>query len=218
MDNRKFIDGSWYDEEYLKGWYRHQYIDTPMPQWARECKAYYINRILMYLGLPLSAGILDLGAGVGQGMRAWQERGFQDVHGIEISSIAVIHSGLPNLRQGTVRDMPYKDREFDLVFSSALFEHIDESILDDVLKECFRVGMMQAHLLCLEQGTDPSHINMKTEQEWLNIVQEYTDNLCFVVPDDLLLSGPLLIAVPEDNLTHPLREKLYRDAANNDHK
>ena len=218
MDNQKFIDGSWYDQGYLKGWYRNQYITTPMPQWAKECKAYYINRILMYLGLPLSAKILDLGAGVGQGMRAWQERGFRNVHGIEISQIAVINSGMYTLKQGTVQNMPYKDKEFDLVFSSALFEHIDESILDDVLKECFRVGIMQAHTLCLDKGTDPSHINMKTEQEWLNVFQEYTDNLCFVVPDDLLLSGPLLIVVPEDRLTHPLREQLVRYAADNDHK
>jgi len=218
MDNQKFIDGSWYDQEYLKGWYRHQYINSPMPEWANEAKAYYINRILMYTGLPLSAKILDLGSGVGHAMRVWESRGFKNVHGIEISQIAVFHSGLPNLRQGSVQNMPYKDKEFDLVFSSALLEHIDESILDDVLNECFRVGRIQAHTLCLDKGTDPSHINMKTPEQWLKVFEKYTDDLVFVAPDELLLTGPILVVIPEDRLTHPLREKLVRYAADNNHK
>ena len=217
MDNQKFIDGSWYDQEYLEGWYRQLYITTPIPQWAKECKAYYINRILMYLDLPLSAKILDLGAGVGQGMRAWQERGFQNVHGIEISQIAVVHSGIYTLRQGTVQNMPYKDKEFDLVFSSALLEHIDESILEDVLKECFRVGVMQAHTLCLDKGTDPSHINMKSKQEWLEAFQGHTKDLVFVGADELLLTGPILVVVSKERLTYPLRT-YFQNAANNNHK
>jgi len=218
MDNQKFIDGSWYDQQYLNGWYRHQYITSAIPEWANEAKAYYINRILMYTGLPLSAKILDLGSGVGHAMKMWESRGFKNVYGIEISQMAVFHSGLPNLRQGSVQNMPYKDKEFDLVFSSALLEHIDESILDDVLKECYRVGHMQAHTLCLDKGTDPSHINIKTAQEWLDAFQKYNHDLTFVVSDDFLLSGPILIVIPANKLSYPLREKLYRNAKNNNHK
>jgi len=216
MDNQKFINGSWYEEQYRDGWYRSQYINSDEPQWARECKAYYINRILMYTGLDLSAKILDLGSGVGQFIRAWQKRGFMDVHGIEISMTAVANSGIPTLRQGTVQNMPYKNNEFDLVFSSALFEHIDDTILDDVLKECFRVGAIQAHTLCLDKGSDPSHITIKSAEEWLNVFEQYTQGLTFVVADELLLTSPLLIVLPNDKyLSYPLKEKFYRDAVNN---
>ncbi|MCK4817278.1 class I SAM-dependent methyltransferase [bacterium] len=217
-DNQKFIDGSWYEEQYLSGFYRLHYINKPSPQWAKETKAYYINRILMYTGLPLSTKILDLGASSGQSMRAWQERGFEDVHGIEISHIAVLHGSMPNLRQGTVQNMPYKDKEFDLVFSSALFEHIDESILDDVLKECFRVGVIQAHTLCLDKGTDPSHVNIKTPGEWLEAFEKHTKDLAFVISDELLLTGPILMVIPEERLSYPLGRKFIRDAADNNHK
>jgi len=218
-DNQKFIDGSWYEDQYLNGHYRDEYLIKGTPQWAKETKAYYINRILMYAGFPLSIKILDLGASCGQSMRAWQERGFKDVHGIEISHIAVLHGGMPTLRQGTVQNMPYKDKEFDLVFSSALFEHIDESILDDVLKECFRVGVAQAHCLCLDKGTDPSHINMKTPDEWLKVFEKYTKDLAFIVSDELMGTGPLLIVLPEDQIPYPLGRKCAEDyAANNNDK
>lgn len=212
-DNQKFIDGSWYEEEYLNGHYRTEYIDKGTPKWAKECQTYYVNRILMYTGLPLSAKILDLGSSIGQCMQTWQERGFKEVYGIEISHIAVFHSSLPNLRQGTVQNMPYKDKEFDLVFSSALFEHIDESILEDVLKECIRVGVMQAHTLCLDKGTDPSHINIKTPQEWLEAFEKHTNDLLFVISDEFLLTGPVLIVLPEERLSYPLGRKFTRECS-----
>jgi len=213
--NEKFIDGSWYEEEYREGWYRDRYIEKQEPQWAKECKAYHINCILMFLGLPLTAKILDLGSGVGQFMGAWQERGFGNVHGIEISKTAVSYSNMRNLIQGNVQDMPFKDGEFDLVFSSAFFEHIDESILDDVLKECFRIGIRQAHTLCLEKGTDPSHINMKTAQGWLERFEKHTKDFIFIAPDELLNSAPILLVVPENKITHPLKSRLIRDATHN---
>ena len=198
-----------------------QYIDTPEPQWAKECKRWIIDLCLMYTGLPLTAKILDLGSGIGQFMRAWQSRGFKDVHGIEISRVATSHSCMPTLHPGSAQNMPFfGDKEFDLVFSSAFFEHIDESILDDVLDECFRVGTMQAHTLCLQQGTDPSHINMKNEQEWLDRFEAHaTDkDLLFIVPDDFTLNSPYLMAIPNDKVIHPVRERFVRDATRNDHK
>jgi len=195
--NQEFIDGSWYEEEYRRKWYKLQYIDTPEPSWAKQTKDYYNGLIIAYTGIKPNMKILDLGAGVGQVVQAWERIGFINVHGIEISETAVKHANHPNVICGSAQKMPYKDGEFDLVSSHAFFEHIDESILPEVISECFRVGKRQAHTIGLEKGDDPSHINIKTMDEWLMVFAEAIKNKDWLVahlPDPLLNIGPVLVA------------------------
>ena len=210
--NAKFINGDWYEEEYSEKWYRKTYIDEPEPQWAKDCNQYGVDFMAMVYGLPREAKILDCGSGVGRIMQAWKRRGFYNVHGIEISGFAVRAANEPNMIQGTVADMSrYRDKQFDLVSSFALLEHIDESIEDQVIKEMLRVGKRQAHFMALDKGTDPSHINMKTAMEWGKVFARHvTGEINIIVLRGPLMEEPLLLVFHGDEGTHPLNNTVVQ--------
>ena len=215
-DNQKYIDGSWYDEEYRYKWYRHQYIDTPEPTWAKESKDYYIGLMIAYTGLTPDMSVLDLGSGVGQAIQAWERRGFTKLNGIEISQTAVDASNDDRIKVGSVKDLPFMDKEFDVVTSFALFEHIDESIIHRVLCEAVRVGRRQIHNIGLDKGSDPSHINIKTPEEWMQYFGKAMDKdraLIASLPDPFFELSPILVGLYEEDIPHPLLDAFK---ANND--
>jgi FkbM family methyltransferase len=207
--NQQFIDGSWYENEYSQKWYRDNYIESPEPDWAKQANEYYVGLKILYTGLKPNHKILDLGSSVGRYMGAWKRLGYRKIKGIDISRTACEnHQSGCEIYHGSVADMSmFENKQFDLVQSAAFFEHIDESIVGDCIRECFRVGRMQAHTIGLHEGTDPSHINVKTMDEWVEYFNHYADNdhyLLGYLPDPLLHRAPILIAVHEDDLTYPL--------------
>jgi ubiquinone/menaquinone biosynthesis C-methylase UbiE len=204
-DKQQFISGEWYDREYDSGWYRMQYENQP--EWAEETNLYYVDLITAMLGLKNKANILDMGSGAGHFIRTWESRG-HNVQGMELSKKAIELSGLNCITQGSVHKMPFKEQVFDLVFSASLLEHIDESMINDVIKEAYRVGEMQAHLIGLEKGTDPSHINIKTIEEWQALFMKHNNgkNAVIKIEDVLLRTFPILLVVPQFLLTRPMRE------------
>ena len=204
-DNSRYITGEWYEMEYSHGWYRKMYIEGVMPTHAIEAYRYNVDMTIALTGLNRDAKILDLGAGVGNLMRAWKSRGFFNVSGIEISPTAVKESGNPNIKCGSIADMSmFKDKQFDVVTSTALLEHIDVSQEAQAVQEAVRVGHRQAHFIGLERGLDPGHINIKTIDEWAALFTRYFPGMTAVIPDDV--SGdPILLCVPENMLIHPMR-------------
>lgn len=207
--NQQFIDGSWYEEEYRDKWYRHLYIEKPEEKWAKESNEYYIGLKILYTGLKPDQSILDLGSSTGRYMKAWKRLGYKNIKGIEISKTAfenaendceVCHGTAENMRM-------FNDKEFNLVESAAFFEHIDESIINKTIRECFRVGKMQAHTIGLDKGTDPSHINIKTLDEWMIYFEKNADSdkyLISCLPDPLFNNCPVLTVIHEDDLKYPL--------------
>ena len=205
--NQQFIDGSWYDEEYQSRWYKMQYIDSEYPAWAREADTYGVRFMAMCSGIPLIAKILDCGSGVGRIMQTWRENGFSNIQGIEISKIACSKSNDLYLFHGSVQNMSmFPDNEFDLLSSFALLEHIDESILSDVLDEMSRVSKKQAHFIAHKAGTDPSHINIKTPQEWIELLTKHTGKQALCIPNPLIEQSPLFLVM--DELTEPIKFRL----------
>ena len=213
--NQQFISGEWYENEYRSKWYRHQYIDSEYPQWAKEADQYGVRFMAMCSGIPLNAKILDLGSGVGRIMQTWRESGFKDVWGVEISYEACMTSGDPRICNRSVQDLSiFKDNTFDLVSSFALLEHIDESILDEVISEISRVGVKQAHFIAHEAGTDPSHINIKTANEWMDVLDRISGDFVFVIPNPLIKQTPLFLVMPEEGLTEPIIHRLKSGVLN----
>ena len=194
------LSGKFYEDSYAdpEGWYHRQYIAGEPALWAAQVDRYYAGLVAAVLNVPRDARILDLGSGIGRYIQAWQWRGYQNLTGIEISRTAIDHSwpGL-NIVQGTVADMPFEDQSFDLVFSAALLEHIPERILRQTIFECYRVGKMQAHLIADRAGGDPSHVTIKSGQEWLQILNEQAaGHFVMAIPDPLLQEHPVYAAVP----------------------
>jgi ubiquinone/menaquinone biosynthesis C-methylase UbiE len=205
--NQQFIDGSWYDEEYQSRWYKMQYIDSEYPQWAKEADTYGVRFMAMCSGIPLTAKVLDCGSGVGRIMQTWRENGFANIWGIEISYVAWAEAGERDMRCGSVENMKmFRDDRFDLLSSFALLEHIDESILGDVLNEMSRVSKKQAHFIAHEAGKDPSHINIKHPQEWIDLLTKHTGKQAFAIPNPFIEQSPLFLVM--DELTEPIRHRL----------
>ncbi|MDO8499655.1 MAG: methyltransferase domain-containing protein [bacterium] len=88
--------------------------------------------------------ILEVGCNVGDQLRFLQSQGFSDIFGIEIQADAVERSKQLtkniNIIRGSAFDIPYKDKYFDLVFTSGVLIHISPKDIQSALAEIFRVS------------------------------------------------------------------------------
>jgi pseudaminic acid biosynthesis-associated methylase len=92
--------------------------------------------------LPRDLRILEVGANVGNQLEALQLMGFTNLYGIELQPYAVEFSksrtkGV-NLIQGSAFDIPFKDRFFDLVFTSGVLIHLAPTDIQKALDEMYR--------------------------------------------------------------------------------
>ncbi len=92
--------------------------------------------------LKRSIRILDVGQNIGDQLVCLQNMGLQSLYGIELQEYAVELSKLRtkriNIIQGSAFDIPFKDKFFNLVFTSGLLIHIAPSDIHEVLKEIHR--------------------------------------------------------------------------------
>lgn len=86
-------------------------------------------------GLDRSIKVLEVGSNIGNQLVLLQNMGFKSLYGIELQSYAVEMSKHNtkniNIIEGSAFDIPFKDKYFDLVFTSGLLIHIAP---DDILK------------------------------------------------------------------------------------
>lgn len=92
--------------------------------------------------LNRSIKILETGSNSGNQLLLLQKLGFKNLYGIEINSYAVELSKTRtkniNIIQGTAFDIPFKNRYFDLVFTSGLLIHISPSDINMAIREIYR--------------------------------------------------------------------------------
>ncbi len=121
------------------------------PQTSAEMDALYLKSFgvkrtelnLEFLGgLDRSIRILEVGSNVGSQLQCLQEMGFTNLYGIELQSYAVERAKAKtkniNIIQGSAFDIPYKDRFFDLVFTSGVLIHISPKEISTALDEIYR--------------------------------------------------------------------------------
>lgn len=92
--------------------------------------------------LDREAKILEIGCNIGIMLVNLQEMGFKNLYGIEIQPSAIEQAnqrttGL-NIVEGSAYDLPYKDEEFDLVFSTHVLIHLDPQKIHTALGEIVR--------------------------------------------------------------------------------
>jgi len=92
--------------------------------------------------LDHSIKILEVGSNIGNQLLLLQKMGFKNLYGIEINDYAVELSKKRtkniNIIQGSAFDIPFKDKYFDLVFTSGLLIHIAPHDINLVLNEIYR--------------------------------------------------------------------------------
>ena len=144
--NKKYYDDIW-----PEGVHRHDYCED------------LANRLISEHN-PKS--LLSIGDGCGFLVKTLRDKGV-DAWNLEISDYAVEHSHGFTVK-GDVRNIPFKDGMFDLVFSQGLWEYIPEEDIDKAWAECLRVGKKQEHNIDpIGSGTgEADFVTSKTLEWW----------------------------------------------------
>lgn len=196
MKNEQFISGEWYEKSYRRGGNYHDvYVQNHISKWAMQMNQHYVDYITLIHNLRPGASVLEIGCGMGFFIDAWKRRGF-NITGVELAKRAIILSEhRDRIVHTSATDLGmFQENQFDLVMSAALMEHLDESILNSAMREMYRVGLRQAHLIGLEKGNDESHINLKTREEWKDRFNQANKDfgkyeLVWLVPDFISNEG-----------------------------
>jgi pseudaminic acid biosynthesis-associated methylase len=93
-------------------------------------------------GLARSIRILEVGSNIGNQLLCLKAMGFSNLYGIEPQGYAVELSkkrrkGI-NIIEGSAFDIPFKDKYFDLVFTSGVLIHINPKDIGKALREIYR--------------------------------------------------------------------------------
>jgi SAM-dependent methyltransferase len=124
--------------------------------------------------------VLDAGCGSGDVVRYLTSKGY-DARGIELSKTVLedfasdlLKKGI--VQQGSLTQLPFRDNEFDVVFSSEVLEHINEEDIPQVVAELCRVSK---EIIFLTISLRPSsnfnkyHVNLKPRLWWENQFLKY---------------------------------------------
>ena len=147
--DQKYYDDIW---GHMGGVHRHDYAES----WISQIQT---------LGIK---SVLDVGTGCGYFVKRLREVGL-DAWGTEISQYALDNCCAPGyVVWGDVRDLPFKDKRFDLVFSQGLWTYIPEEDVDKAAAECHRVGNKQLHNIDHDKCFRFDHFITWKPIEWWN--------------------------------------------------
>lgn len=94
--------------------------------------------------LDPSLPILEVGANIGNQLRALRLGGFESLFGLEIQKSCVVESKKLNpevdIFQGSAFDIPFKNNFFNMVFTNNVLIHINPENLPNVMREMYRVS------------------------------------------------------------------------------
>ncbi len=94
--------------------------------------------------LPRSISMLEVGANVGQQLEMLRVMGFTNLTGVEINEHAILqsHALFPhiNIIKASAFDLPFRDRYFDMVFTSGVLIHIAPKDVTKAMDEIHRVS------------------------------------------------------------------------------
>lgn len=88
--------------------------------------------------------ILEVGCNIGNQLNMLQYQGYKNLYGIDIQSYAVQKAKEltkdVNIIEGSIFDIPFKDKFFDLVFTSGVLIHISPNDIKRAMREIYRVS------------------------------------------------------------------------------
>ncbi len=100
-----------------------------------------LNEVFL-AGISRSSRILEIGSNVGNQLLILQKLGFKNLYGLEPLEYAVELSKKRthhiNIIKGDAFDIPFKDKYFDIVFTSGVLIHINPADIKKALPEIYR--------------------------------------------------------------------------------
>jgi len=104
---------------------------------------YIKNCINLIKNLDKNIKILDAGCGDGRFLKELRDNNFNQVYGIDYSERAInfakILTSHTNLKVCDIKNLPYNDNFFDVIFLIEVIEHIDPDEVNKIIKELDRV-------------------------------------------------------------------------------
>lgn len=95
-------------------------------------------------GLARDIKILEIGANIGLQLEMLRSMEFQNLLGVEINNYAVLQAKKlhpqVDVIHGSAFDLPFRDGNFDLAFTSGVLIHISPADLEKAVKEIYRVS------------------------------------------------------------------------------
>lgn len=140
--------------------------------------------------------VLEIGAARGYMVKRFNDAGIRS-KGLEISHHCQLTRVTNDVIEWDICQTPwnFRDKEFDLAFSAAVFEHIPEEHLPAVLTELDRVSMRGIHGIDFghnDDGFDKTHCTLRSKQWW----QERMPSTQSVVDKEELETGNILLHIP----------------------
>ena len=100
-----------------------------------------LNESVLY-NIKKDAKILEVGCSDGTQLQLLKEMGFTNLYGVELQEYAVQCANKRlkgiEIKQGSIFDIPYDDKSFDVVFTSGLLIHISPENIDKAMSEMNR--------------------------------------------------------------------------------
>jgi len=149
--------------------------------------------------------VLEVGSGRGYVSRILKAKGL-DVTCLDISEHCYHTRVVENfvLWDMTQIPWPFKDKEFDLVFSCAVLEHIPEDKVNAVIKEMARVSSCGVHGISTTSppyDIDDTHQTIKPLEWWQSKFEENCpDNYIYSLMDKEMMESPPCQIPPPDGL------------------
>jgi pseudaminic acid biosynthesis-associated methylase len=138
--------------------------------------------------LDKDVSILEVGCNRANQLQILQQQGFTNLWGIEINKralqLAKLNTGF-NLVEGSGFDIPFKDKFFDIVFTSGVLIHISPDDLPKIIDEMYRVS--RRYIWGFEYFSEKcegieyrGHKNCLWKNNFVKIFQEQHPNLRIV--------------------------------------
>lgn len=115
-----------------KNKYYHLWMNNYEPSKCAVPLAYYVAKNSTPEWL-----LLDIGCGNGITVNILKKRGF-DCMGVDITLAGIKDDGR-HFVEAPIWSMPFPDNFFDFTFSTDLLEHLPQSLIEDSIKEIFRI-------------------------------------------------------------------------------
>ena len=100
-----------------------------------------LNKLFLH-DMDRSIKILEVGCNIGNQLLCLQKMGFNNLYGIEPNNHAAellkIGTSKIDIIEGDIFNIPFKDRHFDLVFTSGVLIHISPLDIKRAMKEIYR--------------------------------------------------------------------------------